>query len=247
MTDGERPGRYAHLSFNAPLSERRADALADRLAAARPRDVLDVGCGWAELLLRVLHRAPAARGLGVDTDEEALARGRRAAGERCLADRLRLVNAAAASVTTPADLVISIGASHAHGTTEEALAALWTLVRPGGRLLFGEGLWDPHAVTGDPDLIWDDLPELPELAVLVDMAIAAGFRPLWIESSSRDELDAFESGFLADDEEWLLTHPDAAGAEAVRARADDHRRRWLHGYRNNFGFGLLTLGRPAGS
>jgi SAM-dependent methyltransferase len=245
VTDGEKPGRYEHLTFNAPLSDARADALAARLAAARPAEVLDVGCGWAELLLRVLQRAPEATGLGVDTDDEALERGRAAAAARGLAGRVRLEHATAGSVTTPADLVISIGASHAYGTLDEALEALSRLVRPGGRLVFGEGLWDPHAVTGDPDLIWDDLPELPELGVLVDMAMAAGLRPLWIESSSRDELDAFESGFLADDEEWLLTHPDHPDAEAVRARADDHRQRWLHGYRNNFGFAFLTLGRPA--
>lgn len=29
------------------------------------------------------------------------------------------------------------------------------------------------------------------------------------------------------------------------ARADEHRRRWLNGYRNGFGFAYLTLGVPA--
>lgn len=245
MIDLDRPGRYQFLSFNAPLSEARADAIAGRLAAAGPADVLDVGCGWAELLLRVLHRQPTATGLGVDTDEEALERGRRAAAERGLAGRVRLAAERADGVTEPADLVIAVGSSHAFGTTAEALAALWPLVRPGGRLLFGEGLWDPHAATGDPDLIWDDLPQLPDLGGLVDLAMEAGFRPLWIEASSRDELDAFESGFLADEEEWLHTHPDHPGSAEVRERADDHRRRWLHGYRNAFGFGYLTLGRSA--
>ncbi len=244
MTDSDKPGWYQHLTFNAPLSDARADALAGRLAAARPGDVLDVGCGWAELLLRVLQRAPEATGRGVDTDERALERGRAVAVARGLAGRVRLEQAAAAEVTGPADLVISIGAGHAYGGTEAALRELRKLVRPGGRLVFGEGLWDPHAVSGDPALIWDDLPDLPELGVLVDMAISAGFRPLWIESSSRDELDAFESGFLADDEEWLLTHAGHPAAGEVRARADDHRRRWLHGYRNNFGFAYLTLGVP---
>lgn len=245
MTDLDRPGRYQYLSFNAPLGEARADAIADRLAAARPADVLDVGCGWAELLLRVLHRQPAATGLGVDTDEEALDRGRRAARERGLAGRVRLEHTAADRVIEPADLVIAIGSTHAFGTTTQALAALWRLVRPGGRLLFGDGLWDPHAVTGDPALIWDDLPQMPDLGGLVDLAMAAGFRPLWIEASSREELDAFEAGFLADEEEWLHTHPGHPLAAEVRQRADEHRRRWLHGYRNAFGFAYLTLGRCA--
>ncbi|MEU4160817.1 hypothetical protein [Actinoplanes sp. NPDC026670] len=80
---------------------------------------------------------------------------------------------------------------------------------------------------------------LPARAAARPRALAVGFRPLWVEAA-----DAFESGFLADAEEWLLTHPDHVRAEAVRACADDHRQRWLHGYRNNFGFGYMTLGRP---
>lgn len=59
--------------------------------------------------------------------------------------------------------------------------------------------------------------------------------------ANEDELFAFESGYLADLEEWLLHHDDAE----VRARADQHRKRWLHGYRNAFGFAYLTLGVPA--
>jgi SAM-dependent methyltransferase len=173
VTDPDRPSRYRYLSFNAPLGEARADAIAARLAAAGPADVLDVGCGWAELLLRVLQRQPAATGLGVDTDDDLLDRGRQAARERGLAGRVRLESLAADRVTEPADLVIAVGSSHAFGTNAQALAALWPLVRPGGRLLFGDGLWDPRAATGDLALVWDDLPELPELDGLVDLAVAA--------------------------------------------------------------------------
>src|ERR687890_495687 len=36
-------GRYDHLTFNAPLSDSRADALARRLGKAQPRDVLHRG------------------------------------------------------------------------------------------------------------------------------------------------------------------------------------------------------------
>ena len=244
MTAVDGPGRYQYLSFNAPLSEARADAMASRLAGARPAHILDVGCGWGELLLRILERAPDAVGVGADLDEQALDRGRTAARLRDLADRVTFDNTAADQLESPADLVIAVGSTHAFGTTEQALAALLRLTRPGGRLLFGDGLWDPHASVGDRGLVWDDMLELPDLGGLVDLALAAGYRLLYAETSSRDELDAFESGFLADDEEWLLTHADHPLAQEVRNRADEHRRRWLHGYRNAFGFAYLTLGRP---
>lgn len=238
------PGFYEHLTFNAPLSDARADALADRLAAASPETLLDVGCGWGELLLRIAERAPGARGLGVDTEERHLERGRARAVELGLAHRVTFANRPGGDVTEPADVVLCIGSSYAFGESPaEALAALRPLVRPGGRVVLGEGTWEVRGPV-EPDRVWDDVVALPSIAGLSDVAVKAGYRPLWVEAASPDELFAFESGYLADLEEWLMSHPDD---DAVRARADEHRSRWLHGYRNAFGFAYLTLGVPRSS
>jgi SAM-dependent methyltransferase len=138
-------------------------------------------------------------------------------------------------------LVVCIGSGHAFGPTPSAyLPRLHRLVRPGGRLVLGEGTWEERGPV-DRSLVWDDLLELPAPTGLVDLAVEAGFRPLWVETASQDELFAFESGYLADVEEWLLIHDDPER----RARNDDHRRRWLGGYRNGFGFAYLTLGVPS--
>ena len=244
MADPRGPGRYRHVSFNAPLSDDRADALARRLAAAAPAEAVDIGCGWGELLLRILERSPSTVGVGIDVDEELIERGQSEADRRGLADRVRFVPGPADQVDVPpADLVICVGSSHAVGGPDRALEALWSWVRPGGRLLFGDGTWD-RAATGDRSLVWQDMLALPDLAGQVDRAVAAGFRPLSVEASTTGELDAFESGFLADYEEWLVAHPDHPDAEQLRAKADEHRNRWLHGYRGGFGFAYLTLGRP---
>ncbi|WP_353950703.1 class I SAM-dependent methyltransferase [Knoellia sp. S7-12] len=241
MTDT--PGFYEHLTFNAPLSDARADALAGRLAAAAPSTVLDVGCGWGQLLVRIAARAPGATSLGVDTEERHLERGRARAQELGVSERVTFQNLPGGEVSEPADVVICIGSSHAFGDSPaEALAALMSLVRPGGRLVLGEGTWEVRGPV-QPELVWDDVVALPSVAGLVDLAVEAGFRPLWTETANEDELFAFESGYLADLEEWLLHHDDAE----VRARADQHRKRWLHGYRNAFGFAYLTLGVPAPS
>jgi len=76
MTDAALPSSLTQLTFHGPLSEVRAARLVARLTRNSPRTVLDVGCGWGELILRVLAAAPDATGLGLDTDEGDLARGR---------------------------------------------------------------------------------------------------------------------------------------------------------------------------
>jgi cyclopropane fatty-acyl-phospholipid synthase-like methyltransferase len=243
-TEPDGPTAYAWLDFNAPLSVARADRLAKTLAAGSPSDALDLGCGWGELLLRLLAAAPACTGTGVDTDQALLERARGNATARGLTDRARFVAGEAAEHgTEPADVVLCVGSSHAFGGTAEALDALHQRTRPGGRVLFGEVFWEsPPTVeqAASLDSTPDELASLPEL---VDLTIAAGFRPLRIESANRDEWEAFESGFLADWEHWLVSNGDRPEAEQIRAQADEHRQNWLRGYRDVLGFAYLTLSR----
>lgn len=239
------PARYAHLDFNAPLSDARAEALVSRVVRRSPGTVLDIGCGWGELLLRVLAAAPTATGLGVDTDGELIARGNEAAGVRDLDDRVLLVERPVRDDEEPADLVLCVGSSHALADDPaEALARLATLVRPGGTLLLGEGVWRdlPGPV---PSVVPADMTTLPELPELVALAEAAGLRPLWVEEAEPGEWDAFESGYLADAEDWLADHGDEPEADAVRERTRAHREMWLSGYRGRLGFAYLTLIAPS--
>jgi hypothetical protein len=114
MAGDELPTSLTRLNFHGPLSEARAGCLVDRLTRARPATVLDVGCGWGELMLRILAALPDATGLGFDTDERDLARARDAARARGLDARVTFVNESGVGTTRgPADPVLCVGASHA--------------------------------------------------------------------------------------------------------------------------------------
>ena len=91
MTETELPPRGTRLTFHGPLSEARAARIDARLTGIGPRTVLDIGCGWGELMLRILAAAPDATGLGLDTDEGDLARGRDSARARGLDGRVTFV------------------------------------------------------------------------------------------------------------------------------------------------------------
>jgi cyclopropane fatty-acyl-phospholipid synthase-like methyltransferase len=250
MGPADPPEGLSQLAFHGPLSEARATRLVERLTQARPGTVLDIGCGWGELMLRILAAAPSATGLGIDVHEPDLARGRDNARSRGLSGRATFVNESAIATSRgPADLVLCLGASHALSDaeppkhTELALRALRQLVTPGGRVLLGEGFWQRPPTAAELAAMWPGTTagELPDLAGLVDLTVDAGFRPAWIETASLDEWEEFESGYQADEEEWLAAHRDHPLAGQTRERVDEHRSYWLRGYRGILGLAYLTL------
>ena len=249
MTDTE-PPRLTRLAFHGPLSEARAGRIVARLTANRPRTVLDIGCGWGELMLRILAAAPEATGLGLDTNEDDLARGRDNARARGLGGRVTFARESGTGTSRgPADLVLCLGASHAltevepPGHTAAALSELRRLVSPRGRVLLAEGFWRRTPTEAELAGMWPGTTagELGDLPGLVDLAVAAGFRPAWIETATLEEWEDFESGYQCDEEEWLAAHGDHPKAAEIRAEVDQHRSYWLRGYYGLLGMAYLTL------
>jgi len=231
--------RHAAMRWNAPLSEAHASMLLDALELDDAQSVLDLGCGWGELLMRAVARRADLRGIGVDTDPIAVARGRRLAGRRGLADRVRLVEGAAEAWTEPAERVICVGAQHIWADARAALAALPELTAAGGRLLYGDGFLERNPSRFTATLFSD----LGPLSMLPAAARASGWRVLHLSVSDRLEWDEFESTFRAGTERWLLAHPDAQDAAAIREWLDQRLGEYLEGYRGELGFAWLVLGR----
>ncbi|WP_218157569.1 class I SAM-dependent methyltransferase [Saccharopolyspora shandongensis] len=138
---------HADLDFNAPMSDARAEELIAALAPLDSAEIVDLGCGRAELLLRLLEAEPSAT--GIDTTDEELSRGRHNAEARGVAERVRLAQGDACSWDGTADVAISIGSSHAWGGTRQALEAIRPRLRRGGRLLLGEAFRDTASMRND--------------------------------------------------------------------------------------------------
>ncbi|MFB8756548.1 SAM-dependent methyltransferase [Streptomyces nigra] len=247
LSDG--PPRLTRLTFHGPLSEQRAGRLVERLARAEPATVLDIGCGWGELMQRVLEAVPGASGVGIDLNTEDLARGRRIAQERGLAGRVRFVEESATGTSHgPADLVLCVGSSQALTTLEppglitDALRALRGLVAEGGRVLLGEGFWQRPPTEAELAGMWPgaSATDHHDLGTLLDLAVEAGFRPEWTETADAGEWEEFESAYQADAEVWLAEHPGHPRAAETRERLDRHRAQWMS-YRGVLGLAYLTL------
>jgi cyclopropane fatty-acyl-phospholipid synthase-like methyltransferase len=242
---------HRDLTFLAPLSEARAARLVAFLAEDEPSTVLDLGCGWGELLLRVLEAAPGARGQGVDLDEATLATAYRRAVDRGLADRASFEARDARGVSGTYGAVSCIGASQIWGPDVDeaqpldyasALTALRALLPRGGRLVYGEGVWTspPTPAATAPLAGRDD--EYVSLGELVTLAKDHGFAVLAAHEAGLDEWDAFESGFAAGYARWLADH-DADDPEAaeVRELAERQHSAYFGGYRGVLGLAYLHL------
>lgn len=232
--------RTARMRWNTPLSEEHGALLLDRLAVPPGGRVLDLGCGWGELLLRAVEPVPDAEGTGVDTSDEDLARGVAAATVRGLGDRAAFVHHDASEWKAPADRVICVGASHAFGGTVAALDALSRLVPPGGRLLYGDLCWERTPTEAAAEMFGE---EATEVSVLVERARAAGWRVLHLSTADQREWDDFESTWRAGRQEWLLGRPDDPRAADLRDELDRQLRQYVEVYRGVLGMAYLVLGR----
>jgi ubiquinone/menaquinone biosynthesis C-methylase UbiE len=235
---------HALLDFNAPMSDARAYELINTLQPRVGATVVDFGCGWAELLLRILETEPTARGFGVDGDESGIARGRANATSRGLDKNVRLELADVTTWEGPlADIAISIGASHAWGHTRSTLEAMYERTRPGGQVLLGDVFWEQPPTDDVLTLLEAKPDDYGTVAELVDLAMASGFRLLNLATANLDEWDSFESRWCAGRERWLAANPGHPEFDEVKAVVDEHRDGWLHGYRGYLGFAYLTLVR----
>ncbi|GAA1634062.1 SAM-dependent methyltransferase [Catellatospora bangladeshensis] len=219
----------AGLTFNAPLGELRAADLIRRLAPADPGwRALDLGCGNGELLLR-LSDAYAISGDGVEREPQDKPHADERARVLGLTEQVTFHTADATTWETPAELVLNVGASHIWGGTEQALAVLHRLTKSGGLLLFGEGCYEAEPTAA----IRETFGDLPDLAGLATLCVAAGFRPLHVAVSTIGEWDDFESDWRAGIERL--------GTPEARAFADRRRDEYLGGYRGTVGFAWLIL------
>jgi hypothetical protein len=243
---------YEDLTFMTPLSEKRAAQLVGFLTCDLHGTVIDIGCGWAELLLRAVAAAPDARGVGVDTNEASIEHGRQLVERRGLTDRVSLIcGDAKDQAPERADAVVCIGASQVWGPPVEdnqplayssALAAIRAKVPRGAHVVYGEGIWSRPPTTEAVAPLAGRLDELVSLAELVDLAVAQGFMPVAVHEANIDEWDQFESGFSACYAKWLAEHgPDHPDAAEVQARAARQRAGYFSGYRGVMGMAYLAL------
>jgi tRNA1(Val) A37 N6-methylase TrmN6 len=82
---------HKRLVFNTPLSNERSAELVTFLTRYARGSIVDVGCGWAELLMRVLEANEAVHCVGIDLCAADFEHAKSVAEERGIAGRLEMI------------------------------------------------------------------------------------------------------------------------------------------------------------
>ncbi len=235
------------------MSSDRADQLIAFLKAHARGTVVDVGCGWASFLFRLLQASDEINGLGLDVDDSAIEHARRLSTERGLDSRLELIaGEALKNLPKTAQGAICIGASQAWWPDvptspqpldySSALAGLRGLVEPGSPVVFGEGIWSAEPTDAAIAPLAGRRDEFLFLPDLIDLARDLGFVVMQVHEASLDEWDVFESGFTAGYGEWLARHgQDDPSYSEVLGRMTAQQAGYFRGYRGILGMAYLCL------
>lgn len=237
--------------FMTALSEDRAGRLVEFISSGLRGTVVDIGCGWAELLMRVIAAAPQCRGLGVDLDADMIEHGRHLAEQRGLTDRITLTAGdAQTSLPDVAEAVICIGASQVWNPPSEqnlpmnyarALTSIRAYVTRRARVVYGEAIWSAPPTPEAVAPLGGRFDELVSFSELIEIAVESGFMPVAFHEASAQEWDEFESGYSACYATWLAEHaPDHPDGHEVRAMAR-RQRDANRGYRGTIGMAFLQL------
>jgi len=177
-----------------PTSSVKLDELVELLPLGTNARVLDIACGKAELLLRIVGRHGAA-GVGVDISSYETEAARQRVAQRRMGARVEIVQSDGAEYAAEPrsfDLAMCIGATWVWGGYLGTIEALKKLVVPGGLIAIGEPFKikepDPEYVAADPSFV----PMLVNHSDNVRMAQEAGLTLLYAIVSNQDDWDRYE-------------------------------------------------------
>jgi len=230
-----------------PLAEEDVDEMIEALELEPNAHVLDLGCGKAEILLRIVERFPDVRATGLDNSSAILAEARRQAESRVPEAKVFLLEQDVREYAPEPgsfDLVVSTGGVAFRGGVGGTLAVLAGFVASGGKLLFGEGYWREEPSAEYLVALGAAREELKDYEGTIQAAVEAGLDLKRAVTSSIEDWDAYEDAWARNGERYADAHEDEEGVDELREWIANGRARYRElGGRETLGFGLFLFER----
>ncbi len=231
----------ANHTFQNPTSEAKLDWLIDYCNVTDGQRILDLGCGRAWLLRRLIKRY-AVEAEGIEFIDGFADEARELAAAQVGRGSLNVITADAKTVQPKPrhfDLGLCIGASFAIGSFEEMLDWLRPQVCIGGMIALG-------------DIYARDKPVPPESAKhfsggaqrslqdTANMLNENGLRLVGLIDSSLDDWDRYESQHWHAADTWLQNNPDHPERAEFEAMLEPFKRDHINSDRDALGWALFV-------
>jgi len=226
------------------MSPARLEGVVAALPLTTGDHALELGAGKGAFLVALLARWPGATAEGFDRNPWffAAARAAAAGAGADVAGRVSFVETDAPGVLLAdrsAALTVAMGATGILGGQAETLAGLAAATRPGGTVLFADGLW---LRLPPPDGLAAFGMAMDELADGVDgfaaLGAEAGLGAEAVEVVDQDEWDDYETSYVAAVERWAAANPDDPERTAFLERAGRMRSSYADWRRDAFGYAI---------
>ena len=204
--------------------------------------VLDVGCGSAEFVLRLLNIYPSIEVTGIGGDASYLAQIQQRATHASVDNRLTLVKSSPLTASLPSasfDAVVCVGATAVFDTYHEALRGLAAWVKPNGLVLIANGAWKPESRLDVSSSFY------PDHASHVAASAEAGLIPLYSIVKPDETWDEHKTHYMRAVEHYVSAHPADTELPMTRDRIHNLCHMYLRLDRDLLGFGWYLLQNPA--
>jgi cyclopropane fatty-acyl-phospholipid synthase-like methyltransferase len=206
-----------------PISEATIEDMVERVASlgiARASRVLDLGCGPAELLRRIVERTGAS-GVGVDASPFAIeeAHARVACSPAAKRIELRLADVEDIDRSAVHDLVICIGPGWDTGGWKRLTEWTARLVAPGGHLLLADGAWRRSPTTTELRALGMEMDAYPRTETVEGIVEEAGLHVLWSHTVAAEEWDAYGERYRDAMRSFVQSSPDDRLARVAAERS----------------------------
>jgi SAM-dependent methyltransferase len=229
-----------------PLSAAKFERLLDLLPLEATSRVLDLGCGRAELALRIIERFGSTV-LALDHSPYMLDAARERAEWTGALGRLHLDDADIRDFRADPEtfhLSVMLDAAGIAGGMPGICRQLRTWTCSGGYVLVGIGYWRRKPSSELVALLGGRERELLDHPGNVQSGIDAGLVPMHAVTATEDEWDEYEWKFCRSVERYAREQPDDPDVAAMLDRARRWRDAYLRWGRDALGFAVYLFYRP---
>jgi cyclopropane fatty-acyl-phospholipid synthase-like methyltransferase len=201
--------------------------------------ILDIGCGKAGILARVLE-VTGGSGIGLDLPTSLASSLTTRAEDLCAQGRLNVVLEDAKThlqnIDESFDVIICVGSSHALGGPQQVFEYARKFLKPRGKLLFGEIVWKSRPSREFLEFL--DCSEQDQMtpAQLFELARECGLSIDRSATCSESDFDAYENELKSAINVWTksnVAHPMSAQFVERSQVWTEAREKWA---RSSFGF-----------